>query len=171
MVGRQCPVIAGRALRSRLIVDGFRGLRATWPAALGGGLSFALAQFWFPISSRRNRRHRCGPRLGGGDRGADARVVAGIGHAGAGASGGVGRRRAGAGRSSLMRPTCYRHHLFPRPDSPRCASLELWRYVFRWPGLDLSSGRRCRQGQQDQHDVHRELSTGRGNASCWFPAF
>jgi lactate permease len=28
-----------------LIVDGVRGLRATWPAALAGGLAFAVAQF------------------------------------------------------------------------------------------------------------------------------
>jgi lactate permease len=46
MVGRQTPLLA---LFVPLIlvgmVDGMRGIRATWPAALVGGLSFALAQF------------------------------------------------------------------------------------------------------------------------------
>jgi len=46
LVGRQTPVLA---LIVPLIlvgmVDGARGVRQTWPAALVGGLSFALAQF------------------------------------------------------------------------------------------------------------------------------
>ncbi len=46
MVGRQCPVIALFVpFVLVLIVDGVRGLRATWPAALAGGLAFAVAQF------------------------------------------------------------------------------------------------------------------------------
>jgi lactate permease len=47
MVGRQCPVI-GFFVPFVLvfIVDGLRGLRETWPAALVCGLSFALAQFF-----------------------------------------------------------------------------------------------------------------------------
>src|SRR5579863_2564954 len=47
MVGRQCPVI-GFFVPFVLvfIVDGVRGLRATWPAALVCGLAFALAQFF-----------------------------------------------------------------------------------------------------------------------------
>ena len=46
MVGRQCPVIALVVpFVLVLIVDGVRGLRATWPAALAGGLAFAIAQF------------------------------------------------------------------------------------------------------------------------------
>jgi lactate permease len=46
MVGRQCPVI-GFFVPFVLvfIVDGGRGLRATWPAALASGLGFALPQF------------------------------------------------------------------------------------------------------------------------------
>ena len=46
MVGRQTPFLA---LIVPLIlvgmVDGWRGVRAVWPAALAGGLTFALAQF------------------------------------------------------------------------------------------------------------------------------
>jgi lactate permease len=46
MVGRQTPLLA---LVVPLIlvgmVDGLRGVRATWPAALVGGLTFAVAQF------------------------------------------------------------------------------------------------------------------------------
>jgi lactate permease len=46
MVGRQTPFLA---LLVPLIlvgmVDGWRGVRAVWPAALAGGLTFALAQF------------------------------------------------------------------------------------------------------------------------------
>src|SRR5271166_5273261 len=46
MVGRQCPIIAFVVpFVLVLIVDGVRGVRATWPAALAGGLAFALAQF------------------------------------------------------------------------------------------------------------------------------
>src|SRR5580658_2247546 len=46
MVGRQCPIIALVVpFVLVLIVDGFRGLRETWPAALAGGLAFALAQY------------------------------------------------------------------------------------------------------------------------------
>src|ERR1700691_4930964 len=46
MVGRQCPIIALVVpFVLVLIVDGVRGVRATWPAALGAGLAFALAQF------------------------------------------------------------------------------------------------------------------------------
>ena len=46
MVGRQCPFIALVVpFVLVLIVDGVRGVRATWPAALAAGLAFALAQF------------------------------------------------------------------------------------------------------------------------------
>lgn len=46
MVGRQCPFIAAiLPLILVFIVDGARGLRMTWPAALVGGLSFALVQY------------------------------------------------------------------------------------------------------------------------------
>jgi lactate permease len=46
MVGRQCPVI-GFFVPFVLvfIVDGARGLRATWPAALACGLAFAVPQY------------------------------------------------------------------------------------------------------------------------------
>ena len=44
MVGRQCPIIArvGTPFVLVLIVDGVRGVRATWPVALAAGLAFAL---------------------------------------------------------------------------------------------------------------------------------
>ncbi|MFZ0158755.1 MAG: L-lactate permease, partial [Kineosporiaceae bacterium] len=46
MVGRQAPILATFVpLLLLLIVDGRRGLREVWPAALVTGLSFALAQF------------------------------------------------------------------------------------------------------------------------------
>jgi lactate permease len=46
MVGRQCPIIALVVpFVLVLIVDGVRGVRATWPVALAAGLAFALAQF------------------------------------------------------------------------------------------------------------------------------
>ena len=47
MVGRQCPVI-GFFVPFVLvfIVDGTRGLRATWPVALACGLAFALSQYF-----------------------------------------------------------------------------------------------------------------------------
>ena len=46
MVGRQCPFIAGiLPFVLVFIVDGARGLRMTWPAALVGGLSFAVVQY------------------------------------------------------------------------------------------------------------------------------
>ena len=47
MVGRQCPVI-GFFIPFVLvfIVDGARGLRAAWPAALVSGLAFAIAQYF-----------------------------------------------------------------------------------------------------------------------------
>lgn len=45
-VGRQAPVLATFVpLLLLLVVDGRRGLREAWPAALVTGLSFALAQF------------------------------------------------------------------------------------------------------------------------------
>jgi lactate permease len=46
MVGRQSPFLALIVpLILVIIVDGWRGVRDTWPAALVGGLAFALAQF------------------------------------------------------------------------------------------------------------------------------
>jgi lactate permease len=46
MVGRQTPLIAAFVpLILVFMVDGRRGLRQTWPAALAGGLAFAVAQF------------------------------------------------------------------------------------------------------------------------------
>ena len=46
MVGRQCPISALVVpFVLVLIVDGVRGVRATWPVALAAGLAFALAQF------------------------------------------------------------------------------------------------------------------------------
>jgi lactate permease len=46
MVGRQTPILALLVPLILVgIVDGFRGVRAVWPAALAGGLAFAVAQF------------------------------------------------------------------------------------------------------------------------------
>jgi lactate permease len=46
MVGRQCPFIAAIIpFVLVFIVDGARGLRMAWPAALVGGVSFALVQY------------------------------------------------------------------------------------------------------------------------------
>jgi lactate permease len=46
MVGRQTPLLALIVpLILVIIVDGLRGLRAVWPVALVGGLTFALGQF------------------------------------------------------------------------------------------------------------------------------
>jgi lactate permease len=46
MVGRQTPILAVIVpLVLVMVVDGRRGLRQTWPAALLAGLSFGLAQF------------------------------------------------------------------------------------------------------------------------------
>src|SRR3954451_8871461 len=46
MVGRQTPLVAFIVpLFLVFIVDGMRGVRATWPAAIVGGLSFGIAQF------------------------------------------------------------------------------------------------------------------------------
>lgn len=46
MVGRQTPILAVIVpLVLVMVVDGKRGLRQTWPAALVAGLSFGLAQF------------------------------------------------------------------------------------------------------------------------------
>src|SRR3954451_6751746 len=46
MVGRQTPFLALLVpLILIAIVDGMRGVRATWPAAIVGGLSFGIAQF------------------------------------------------------------------------------------------------------------------------------
>jgi lactate permease len=46
MVGRQCPIIALVVpFILVLIVDGVRGVRATWPVAVAAGLAFALSQF------------------------------------------------------------------------------------------------------------------------------
>src|SRR3954469_24724619 len=46
MVGRQTPLLAVFVPLILVgMVDGMRGVRATWPAAMVGGLSFALAQF------------------------------------------------------------------------------------------------------------------------------
>ena len=46
MVGRQCPFIAAiLPFILVFIVDGARGLRMTWSAALAAGLSFALTQY------------------------------------------------------------------------------------------------------------------------------
>ena len=46
MVGRQTPILAVFVpLILVLMVDGKRGVRQTWPAALVGGLAFAVAQF------------------------------------------------------------------------------------------------------------------------------
>ena len=60
MVGRQTPFLA---LIVPLIlvgmVDGWRGVRAVWPAALAGGLTFAVAQFAvLELRLRRADRHR-----------------------------------------------------------------------------------------------------------------
>ncbi|MBA2516327.1 MAG: L-lactate permease [Solirubrobacterales bacterium] len=46
MVGRQTPLIAVFVPLILVgVVDGIRGLRQAWPAALAGGLTFAVAQF------------------------------------------------------------------------------------------------------------------------------
>jgi lactate permease len=46
MVGRQTPILALIVpLILVIIVDGMRGLRAVWPAALVGGVTFAIGQF------------------------------------------------------------------------------------------------------------------------------
>jgi lactate permease len=46
MVGRQTPFLALIVPLILVgIVDGFRGVRAVWPAALAGGLAFAIGQF------------------------------------------------------------------------------------------------------------------------------
>jgi lactate permease len=46
MVGRQTPLLAAFVPLILVgLVDGRRGIRQTWPAALAGGLGFALAQF------------------------------------------------------------------------------------------------------------------------------
>src|SRR4051794_2550103 len=46
MVGRQTPILALIVPLILVgIVDGLRGVRSVWPAALAGGLAFALAQF------------------------------------------------------------------------------------------------------------------------------
>src|SRR5271163_4850059 len=46
MVGRQCPLIAAIIpFILVFIVDGARGLRMAWPAALVGGVSFGLVQY------------------------------------------------------------------------------------------------------------------------------
>src|SRR6476469_9895094 len=46
VVGRQSPILAAFVpLLLVMIVDGRRGVRQTWPAAVVAGLSFALAQF------------------------------------------------------------------------------------------------------------------------------
>ncbi len=46
VVGRQAPLLAAVVpLLLLLVVDGVRGLREVWPAALVTGLSFAIAQF------------------------------------------------------------------------------------------------------------------------------
>ena len=46
VVGRQSPILAAFVpLLLVLIVDGRRGMRQTWPAAVVAGLSFAIAQF------------------------------------------------------------------------------------------------------------------------------
>src|SRR3954447_8480099 len=46
MVGRQTPILALLVPLILVgIVDGWRGVRAVWPAALAGGLAFAVAQF------------------------------------------------------------------------------------------------------------------------------
>ena len=60
MVGRQTPLLA---LFVPLIlvgmVDGMRGIRQTWPAAVVGGLVFAIAQFaTLELHLRRAHRHR-----------------------------------------------------------------------------------------------------------------
>ena len=60
MVGRQTPVLA---LIVPLIlvgmVDGMRGVRQAWPAAIVGGFVFALAQFaTLELHLRRAHRHR-----------------------------------------------------------------------------------------------------------------
>ena len=46
MVGRQTPLVAFIVpLILVIVVDGWRGVRATWPAALVAGLTFGIAQF------------------------------------------------------------------------------------------------------------------------------
>src|SRR6185437_12416479 len=46
MVGRQTPLLAVFVpLILVAMVDGTRGIRQTWPAALAGGLAFAVGQF------------------------------------------------------------------------------------------------------------------------------
>src|SRR6188472_2008330 len=46
LVGRQAPLLASFVpLILVLIVDGKRGVKQTWPAAVVAGLSFAIAQF------------------------------------------------------------------------------------------------------------------------------
>ena len=46
MVGRQTPLLALVVpLILVMVVDGARGLRQTWPAAVVAGLAFGLAQF------------------------------------------------------------------------------------------------------------------------------
>ena len=78
MVGRQTPLLA---LFVPLIlvgmVDGMRGIRQTWPAAVVGGLVFAIAQFAdLELRLRRADRHRRLARSRPAHRRAAARLAA-----------------------------------------------------------------------------------------------
>ena len=60
MVGRQTPMLAVFVPLILVgMVDGWRGVKAVWPAALIGGLTFAIGQFACSnYSQRRAHRHR-----------------------------------------------------------------------------------------------------------------
>lgn len=139
MVGRQCPVI-GFFVPFVLvfIVDGARGLRVTWPAALVCGLAFALAQF--VVSNF------ISPQL--------ADVVAALVSAGAVVlltrvwspasplTVSVARiERAASGRETLLAyaPYIFIVIIFSLAQVPAIASLLNYGvFKFAWPGLDLT---------------------------------
>ena len=97
MVGRQTPFLA-LIIPFVLVfmVDGRRGMRETWPAALTAGVVFAVMQFAMSNYVQRpaHRHHRVA-RLGGRGRGAAAGLAAGSAGAGGAADRPGDRRRRG----------------------------------------------------------------------------
>ena len=166
MVGRQCPIIALVVpFVLVLIVDGVRGVRATWPVALAAGLAFALAQFvvsnfvavplsdivaslvsaaavvaltrvWSPKSIMR----------GVGD---SPKIESSIG--------------ATLSRLRAIHLHCRDFLARSGPDNRECARPRRLRVPMA--RLGPQSGRRGRQGSKNQHDFDSELSVRRGYAA------
>ncbi len=158
MVGRQCPIIAFVVpFVLVLIVDGVRGLRATWPAALAGGLTFAVAQYIVsnfiavPLSDIVACLASAAAIVALTRVWSPKTIMAGSGRR-------AGQEPSKGGTLLAYAPYIFIVVIFSLAQVPPIAA------VLAMAGFGPHPDRRRRQNRKDQHDVHSELPFGRGRS-------